>query len=559
MTNQPYLENKKIEDIHLSPHLELNSSGDEIPISKYTKALLTSWTSASSKASLSANKISVSQTVSFFAFLYEKMRNAVEFREENLIRKAAIERILKRRMILNENGRDIAEPLIKELLWARYYENNSLGEEKITEIQSLIDKYFFLRNEISSGRSSKQQEKISQFILEVLSCAIEETLSPSPRKEVFVNFVYQMIRNRVAPFGEDIIERDIQVYIAVERVFAHSDNALIKYNLLKLMIPEINNISWKNADKILPKFYEVYQEIETSLKHELKEKMRTFVKKQIPPFMILQDVFKQNPHSINNILLNESKLKNKVDEACRRRYEETKGRLRRTAVRSFIYIVLTKVIFAFIIEIPYDLYIVKSIAILPIIINVVFPPLLMTAIILSVTVPGDENTRKIYNLISEIITTDPDSQEISKAAINIQKKQKVRGPIFSAIFSLLFLFAYLISFGTIVLILTELKFNPISQGVFIFFITLVTFFAYRVVNITHEYLVVDKEGLFTPFIDFFFLPIIRVGRYLSGEILTRFNFFIFLFDFIIEMPLKALVEVVDEWAYFVRLKKEEII
>ena len=120
-----------------------------IPISKYTKALIKSWENPPVQHSPSVVKISVSQTVSFAAFLYEKMRNAVEFREEHLIRRAAVERMLKRRMILNENGRDIAEPLIKELLWARYYENNTIGEEKIGEIQTIIDKYFFLRNEIS--------------------------------------------------------------------------------------------------------------------------------------------------------------------------------------------------------------------------------------------------------------------------------------------------------------------------------------------------------------------------------------------------------------------------
>jgi hypothetical protein len=50
-----------------------------------------------------------------------------------------------------------------------------------------------------------------------------------------------------------------------------------------------------------------------------------------------------------------------------------------------------------------------------------------------------------------------------------------------------------------------------------------------------------------------------LGQWLNGEILTKFNVFLFVFDFIIEMPLKAIVEVIDEWMRFVRLKKEEIV
>ena len=35
----------------------------------------------------------------FFALVYEKVRNAVEYREDHLILRAAIERILKRRFL----------------------------------------------------------------------------------------------------------------------------------------------------------------------------------------------------------------------------------------------------------------------------------------------------------------------------------------------------------------------------------------------------------------------------------------------------------------------------
>ncbi|OIO13754.1 hypothetical protein COV53_03885 [Candidatus Gottesmanbacteria bacterium CG11_big_fil_rev_8_21_14_0_20_37_11] len=569
-TNSPDETKSDVSDTHITPNFRVSGlsnsavnsheeEGPRLSISKYTEALLKSWKEGASKTSTSPNKISVSQTVSFAAFLYEKMRNAVEFREEHLIRRSTIERILKRRMILNENGRDIAEPLIKELLWARYYENNTLGEEKINEVQAVIDKYFFLRNELTSGRSNKEQEKISKFILECLSCEIEENLSPNPRREAFINYVYQILHNHISHLSDGgDMERDILVYIAIEKTFTHSDLPLIKYHLLKLMLPEITKISWKDADKILPNLFDVYQRIDKAINHPFSDKIRNALKKEMPLFLILRDIFTQNSNTIESILVDENKLKFKVDEACRRRYDESRVRLRRTGIRSFIYILLTKVVFAFIIEIPYDLYIQKTISYMPIIINVAFPPLLMALIIMSVTIPGDDNTRKIFQLIKEVISTNPEHFN-PLAAITIGRKIKRRGLVFRSIFSLIYLTTYLISFGAIIFVLSLLSFNPVSQGIFIFFITLVTFFTFKVIQITQEYQVVDKEGILSPLFDFFFLPIIRVGQWLSGEVLQKFNFLIFFFDFIIEMPFKAIVEVFDEWVHFIKLKKEEIV
>ena len=185
--------------------------------------------------------------------------------------------------------------------------------------------------------------------------------------------------------------------------------------------------------------------------------------------------------------------------------------------------------------------------------------MLQLLIILSVTVPGDDNTRKIYQLIKGIIDNDPDTPAVIGSGIAVGKKSRTRGFVFTGLFTLTYLLTYIMSFGSIIYGLTLLKFNPVSQSIFIFFVTLVTFFAYRVIQITQEYQVVSQENFFSTLTDFFFLPIIRVGQWLSGEVLQRFNVFIFIFDFIIEMPFKAIVEVFDEWIRFVRLKKEEIV
>jgi hypothetical protein len=103
-----------------------------------------------------------------------------------------------------------------------------------------------------------------------------------------------------------------------------------------------------------------------------------------------------------------------------------------------------------------------------------------------------------------------------------------------------------------------LQFNMISIAVFIFFVSLVSFFSYRVKQIVNEYRLAEKESVFSPVIDFFFMPVLSLGKFFSGG-LARLNFMIFILDFLIEAPFKLIFEVVEEWITFVRKRKEEII
>src|SRR3990172_6379107 len=91
---------------------------------------------------------SVSRTVSALAALYEKARNAVEFRAEHLVRRAAIERILKRRITLGGASPDIAENLVVELLWARYIDSSLIDDAKVREIHNIVERYLLLKHEL---------------------------------------------------------------------------------------------------------------------------------------------------------------------------------------------------------------------------------------------------------------------------------------------------------------------------------------------------------------------------------------------------------------------------
>lgn len=318
--------------------------------------------------------LKVSRTVSFFAFWYERMRNSIEYREDHLIRRAAIERIFKRRILLNPEGKRIAEPLIRELLWARYLPNQTLSETKVPIVQHTIDKYVSLAKEMMSGRPSKQQELINQFIMDILTCEIEEILAPDIRREAFVNFVYQSLLSQIELLDEKLNkDKNILLYAAVDFGFAKSDKALVRYHLTKILLPELTQRS-TSSEKALPHFMQVMHHIESTINNKAVDKLRLFVKRNSAPYLILRDLIETNPGNTEKIFSTYEEMKVKVDQMCRKRYKDTRDKLTRAGIRSVIYIFLTKMIFAFLLEFPLDRFFRQEIEIIPLSINITFPP-----------------------------------------------------------------------------------------------------------------------------------------------------------------------------------------
>ncbi|HPN81712.1 MAG TPA: hypothetical protein PK412_04185, partial [bacterium] len=102
-------------------------------------------------------------------------------------------------------------------------------------------------------------------------------------------------------------------------------------------------------------------------------------------------------------------------------------------------------------------------------------------------------------------------------------------------------------------------FNILSGALFIFFLTVVSFFAFRLRYLAKQFLVIPrKDNLFGFLIDFVSLPIIRVGRFFSTNF-SKVNIFLYFLDFIIETPFKLLVEFMEKTISFINDKREEII
>ena len=120
-------------------------------MSKVIDSLITNF-KKSKEVEETGDRIKVHNVVGAAAFAYEKVRNAVDYMEEHLLRKNAIYRILKRKLglekmilenyLLDKYHHDnIAEQLLQELLRGKYFK--VISKKKIARflIWELVDSH----------------------------------------------------------------------------------------------------------------------------------------------------------------------------------------------------------------------------------------------------------------------------------------------------------------------------------------------------------------------------------------------------------------------------------
>ncbi len=497
-------------------------------------------------------KITVNRFVSALASGYEKIRNAMDIRDEEVVLRSAIERILKRRIILGGGGgKQIAGILIRELLWAKYFPDNTIPEALVLRVEEMIDLHLELKRRLVSQKKLPES-LITQWMYQLLSSDISKLLNPKTDKEIMSNFMFQILHQKLNIKDDSEDNKNIQIFLAVRRAFARDDLAFLRYHLFKQIYGELSR---ENIDHVAETFTKAHEEMEKQLKYPLKEKIYLFVRKQTPIFFILEDVLTsyQNSNIIAHIT-NKEEFSKAVYAACEIRYKSISSKVRTAIIRSVFFLLLTKVIFAYAIEGTYDRITYGKIMWNSLALNIIIPPILMIVVSLFIRTPNQENSKRILNRINTILHDE--NPELGSAKV-LELHPKTNRSLMTTSFALLWLLAFVISFGVVIYVLNKLQFNFVSQGIFVFFLTIVSFLSWRINVTANMYKIEDRQGLFTPFIDFLFLPVIKVGMKLTDGI-SQINILIFVFDFIIESPFKSIFNFFEQWFLYLHTKREDL-
>ena len=525
------------------------------PVKKLLDSFFTEQEEESEGEGEEEGKIHVDHFASRMAHVYEKMRNMVDYKEEHLLRRSAIERMLKRRILIDQDQDKIANNLIRELIRARYVPNDKLPEGKIASVQKIIDKYLLLidNQHYNKGR---ERRKFVEWITGIAACEIEDELVSLKPVEAIVESMFRILEARLALKNLRLDEptKKILLYIAAHRALLKSGLPTIRYYLFKLAYEEWFSGRDEDIKKISSSIQSIREEIEGYINNPLSFRLRRLMKRYTPLFLILRDIIADDPEAAQSTLQDPAAIQSAIESKCAIKYKEAKSNLRRAAVRSIVYIFITKMLLALLLEVPADMYLVDVVEWNPIIINTLFPPFVMLVVALFIKLPGKKNTDKIIQGIYSIIYED----KHDTVTYNIRSPYK-KSLFLNVVFKIFYIISFTISFGLIGLALYYLKFNFVSAIIFFLFLTLVSFFGFRVREGAREYVVpAKKESLLKSLFDLYTLPILRAGRWISQEF-AKINIFVFVFDFIIEAPFKILVELLEQWFSFVREKREEII
>ncbi len=530
-------------------------------------------------------KIKVSALVSKVAFFYEKIRNAVDYDEDHLLRKNAIARIIRRQVMIEgvvkiADSEKIAKHLLVELIRGSYLPNDSIPEAKIKEIAILLDKYIRLRSQVILEINSKldlkndigrtkdlisEKNQLVYWLLNLAACEVEENLGEDKVKQVIVNNMFAALTQKIElPLGSGYKnDLDIQIYLSICRSYLKFDRTMLSFVLFKyyntnwLELNKNNSLGSKEIEqirKIASNIDRIKVLINQQLDHPLNKQLNKIVHHYSLYFSILAETVDSDPVRVyNDLQTGERKFINLIRKVCAHRYKKAKSKLWRAATRSIIYIFITKSVFAILLEIPATHWFGEKLNPISLAINVSFPALLLFFIVLMARTPRDNNTTKIINGIKEITFFDQEKKSPKVLRRPLKRKWLIDG-----IFRLIYTASFFVSIYFIVWVLTKIDFTWVSIIIFLFFLAFVSFFSIIVTRDVKELIVIERrENLITFFIDLFYMPIIIVGRWLSDNV-SRINIFIFVFDFILEAPFKILVEVGEDWTKYVRERRDSM-
>ncbi len=495
--------------------------------------------------------MTVNPVVSEVASWYEKLRNAMDFRDDDAILRAAIERIIKRRMMFGENPKAMAEPLVRELVWARYFPEGTVPESITDKVEKIMTLHLHLQDKVNR-KHRVNKGVVNEWILHLMSSAIEHSLAPSHDRELISNFMFQFYKDKIVISDDTAVTRDAQVFLAVRRTFAHQDLPLLRYHLF---IQIFGELTADNIETISDKFLEAYKQIEYQLDYPLKNRFLTFFKNQSIPFYILEEILKQNRGKNRDLVANIEEFKVAIMNMCTKKYNNIREKVSRAIVRGVIFILITKTVFGLGVEASIESLIYGKVYWNSIALNTLFPPLFMIVVALFIKTPDRENSARIWDKIKTIIY---EGEEKGWQPLVLKKNTTRIDPIMNFTFITLWLAALVLTMGSIVYVLTLLNFKFISQGIFIFFLMIVSFICYRINQTAHMYtLQADRQNFKSVLFDFFFVPVIHAGRRLTENI-SKINIFLFFFDMFIETPFKVIFGFFEQWFIFLRTQREKL-
>lgn len=507
--------------------------------------------------------ISVNSLTSRAGALYEKIRYLVDYKDEHTIRRSAIERILKRKFSL-EGEKNVGMALLQELVSAEYLPNNEVPEALAETIQGIVDKYQLLHAKTEKHWSWKQKNKVqpskvASVVMSLAASEIDRRLFPHELDDVVVESFYKTIKSVIScatPIPEERLRAAI--YIACRRSLLGDDVPTLWYVLVTKYVPEIENTkSVEEIHELTPRFAKALALARRQLDDPLVFRIAAPIRNRALGFSIIREIIKKHGLDSEDIFEEPTRLEAETKKILAEKYVRQNHAVWMSGVHAAIYILLTKSIFTFLLEVPYELYLYRSIDIFALGVNVIFHPVLLLCMVYTIAPLDSKNMARTLVIVKGIAIEGANPERAGREDVVYVRPQNNK-PVMAFVLGVLYLALVAGTFGAIIRVLAWLHFSVISIALFLFFLALVSYFGLRIRHNAGRWKVsAPNENTISLLWNFFTIPIIHTGRWLSQKF-AAVNVFVFVMDFIIETPFKIILGTFDSFLSFLKEKEEDM-
>lgn len=502
----------------------------------------------------SVPKIHVDEVAAKVAAFYERLRNLIDYQEDHLLRKSVIGRILRRRLLLKNFTRVMAEPLIKEIIRSGHLPNDAVPEDIAGKVQRTIDSTLFLLSQVKNSRR-KDKEELSGWLVRIASAAIEEILAPSIPRRLIAEAMFKTLKQNLTVRGAALSDDDItfHLFVGIERALLKSDDDQLYCRIISRTFPTWNSAPQAELSLMAPAILDAYQHVKRRLKHPHAALFLKLTHRHAVVFELLGDVLRtaKSAEGLDSVFSSRESLEKAVAAAYQKRFGREKSGLRRLAILSVVSFLLSKIAVALAVEIPLDRYLFHQYSFQNTVINIILPPLLMLVIVALIRLPSRRNLPLIQEAVRGVVF-----EEMKKSQLLQVPRRK--GALTDFVVYLFYAFTFIVSLSVMINILNAINFSALNIVIFGLFVSLVAATGVKVANRAREIsLEPERSNFFTFLFDLFAMPFITIGKWAMAG-LAKFNILVVLVNFLIELPLQMIVEFLENLRGFIKSKREEI-
>ncbi len=540
------------------------------PLSKEISHLIDTYIANIEDAKKPSTPIHVDEIASRIAKFYEMIRKVIDWKEDSVLRRSAIERALKRTLFTKLTGftrREgidtyrVAYTITADLIRGGHLPNDDIAQEKVTKVEVILKKYLYILEHAVFPSPElipiKRQVNFTSFVIELAAVDIEEILSNPIKERILIEAMTDMLTNRIRVLPEGAVsdsDKKTHVFIGVCRTLFDLDDGYILVQLLRYSHADWYAPSQTLLETLATSIPNVWVTKDTLFEHPLSHQLYSICERIDTVFMLIGDVidtYKESPEKITKVISDKIQLTDIVTEAYNKRYLSLKSRLIRLAIFSTLSVFLSNWVTFFIIEVPMASWFYEGFNLFTAMIDFVVPTAVMFALVSIIKPPPESNRDRVLSLVYQSVYSD---EKVKLYDVFMKPKSN---RIFAFIMVVMYLTMMFGVLGVVGYVFYIAKL-PITSVVFDTFTIALTFFAaVGIRNKSKELSVDDRTGVWEFLLDMISVPIAKVGEFLARK-WKEYNIIAILFTFLIETPMIVVLDFIGNWSQYLKERRAEL-